>query len=177
MVPPPLAIQVTVELKFPVPETEAVHWLVCPEMMAVGLQLTPTSVIVEVVLPPLPPHATDSKRQPTAARIPKNRTLSPLLDLGDIDALGNHGGKIRTAVKAAGVSARGKRILTSQQRRTMAPTLLGRDRLLHRLEIGPEQLLQVRLEGSVPCHAEDVAVRETNSRTTCPVGTWISCVT
>ena len=91
MVPPLLAVQVTVELKAPVPCTEAVHWLVCPEVMADGLQLAPTTVIVEVAVLLLPPpHATDSSRQPTATRVPRNRTLSPLLDLADIDALWNH---------------------------------------------------------------------------------------
>jgi hypothetical protein len=108
MVPPLLALQVTVELKLPVPETVAVHWLVWPDVMAVGLQLEPTSVIVDVVLPPppLPPHATESNRQPTAARNPRNRTPAPLLDTADIDALGHHGRKVGTAVKIACVSGR-----------------------------------------------------------------------
>src|SRR6516165_11302980 len=59
IVPLPLAVQVTVELKLPVPETDAVHWLVCPAVIEVGLQLAPTRVMVEVVLPPpLLPQAT-----------------------------------------------------------------------------------------------------------------------
>ena len=41
IVPLPLAVQVTVELKLPVPETDAVHWLVCPAAIEVGLQLAP----------------------------------------------------------------------------------------------------------------------------------------
>jgi len=78
MVPLPLAVQDTVELKLPVPETLAVHWLVCPEAIDVGLQLAPTTVMVEVeelLLPP--PQATMPTRQHTAARIPRSRTLAP----------------------------------------------------------------------------------------------------
>ena len=106
MVPPPLAVQETTELKLPVPETVAVQVLVCPETMAVGLQLALTVTIVEVVLllPPLLPQAAENSRQHTAARVPKSRTLSPLLDFGDIDALGNHGGYICAAAETPRVS-------------------------------------------------------------------------
>jgi len=106
--PPPLAVQETTELKLPVPETVAVHWLVWPETIAVGLQLAPTVKIVEVVvlLPPLLlPHATKNVKQHAAAKSPKSRTLSPLLYFGDIDALGNHGRNIRAAAKTSHVSA------------------------------------------------------------------------
>lgn len=104
--PPPLAVQETTELKLPVPETVAVHWLVWPETIAVGLQLAPTAKIVDVVglLPPLLPHATKNVRQHAAAKSPKSRTLSPLLYFGDIDALGNHSRNIRAAAKTPHVS-------------------------------------------------------------------------
>ena len=46
MVPLPLAVHITVELKFPVPETTAVHWLVCPDVIDVGLQVALTDVTV-----------------------------------------------------------------------------------------------------------------------------------
>jgi hypothetical protein len=78
MVPLPLAVQVTVELKLPVPETLAVHWLVPRALMVVGLQLAPTTVMVddvELLLPP--PHAGSRMRQQMAARIPRSRTPSP----------------------------------------------------------------------------------------------------
>jgi len=38
---------VTAELKFPVPETVAEHWLVCPDWTVEGEQVTFTDVIVE----------------------------------------------------------------------------------------------------------------------------------
>jgi hypothetical protein len=46
MVPLPLAVHVTAELKLPVPETAALHWLFCPDTIDVGLQLALTDVIV-----------------------------------------------------------------------------------------------------------------------------------
>lgn len=105
MVPFPLAVQVTVELKLPVPETDAVHWLVCWAVIDVGLQLAPTRVMVEVELPLPPPQATSVRTQHAARTIPRSRTPAPLLDLGDIHALWNHGRHIRAAVEVACVSA------------------------------------------------------------------------
>ena len=89
----------------PVPLTVDMH-VVWPATIAVGLQLALTVRIVEVVelLPPLLPHATENKRQPTAARIPKSRTLSPSLYLGNIDTLWNHGGDIRAATETSHMS-------------------------------------------------------------------------
>jgi len=49
IVSPPLALHVTPDLKLPDPETVAVHWLVCPELTAVGLQLAPTATMIEAV--------------------------------------------------------------------------------------------------------------------------------
>lgn len=78
IVPLPLAVQVTVLLKLPVPETDAVHWVVCPAEIEVGLQLAPTRVMVEVELPLLPPpQATSVRTQHAAARIPRSRTPAP----------------------------------------------------------------------------------------------------
>jgi hypothetical protein len=51
---PALALQVTAEVKLPVPLTLAVHWLVAPEVTVVGEQLTLTEVMVEVFDPPPP---------------------------------------------------------------------------------------------------------------------------
>ena len=50
---PALAVQVTPELKFPVPITVAEHWLVCPYRMVEGEQVTVTEVIVDDPPPPL----------------------------------------------------------------------------------------------------------------------------
>src|SRR5215469_10299969 len=105
IVPLPLAVQVTVLLKLPVPETDAVHWLVCPAEIEVGLQLAPTRVMVEVELLLPPPQATRVRTQHAAARIPRSRTPTPLLDLVDIHALWNHSRHIRAAVEVACVSA------------------------------------------------------------------------
>ena len=79
--------------------------LVCPAVIAVGLQLAPTVVMVEVelLLPP-PPHATAISRQPTAAKLARRRTLSPLLNFADIHALRKHRWYISAAVKVASVS-------------------------------------------------------------------------
>ena len=104
MAPPPLAVHETAELKLPVPVTVDVHVLVWPATIAVGLQLALTVRIVEVVELPLPlplPHATENNRQPTAASIPKSRTLTPSLYLGNVDSLGNHGGDISTATETS----------------------------------------------------------------------------
>src|SRR5215471_9386667 len=97
-------------------------------------------VDVVLLLPP-PPHATAINRQPTAARIPKTRTLSPLLDLGDIDALRHHGRHIGTATEVAHVAT----LLEDERRRlygnwTSRLALLRRYRFLHRLKVGTEQL-------------------------------------
>ena len=61
------------------------------------------------------------------------------------------------------------------ENRAMSMALLRRYGLFHRLEVGTQKLLQVGLKRALPRHAEDVPSGETNSRTTCPVGTWISC--
>ncbi len=56
---PAVVAQVTAELKFPVPITVAEHWLVCPNMMAEGEQVTLTDVIDDPPAPLLPePQAT-----------------------------------------------------------------------------------------------------------------------
>ena len=104
IVPPPLAVQNTVELKVPVPETVAVHWLVCWDAIEVGLQLAPTSVIVDVVEPPPLLQAASSARHQTPARVPRIRTPAPLLDLSDIYTLWHHGRNISPAMEAACVS-------------------------------------------------------------------------
>jgi len=51
---PALAVQVTAELKFPVPVTVVEHWLVWPYRMVEGEQLTLTDVIDDDA-PLLPP--------------------------------------------------------------------------------------------------------------------------
>jgi hypothetical protein len=107
MVPPPLAVQLTAELKLPVPDTVAVHWLVEPDAIEVGLQLAPTVVMVAVVLLLLllPPQAASNIRQHAPTRVPRNRTLSPLLlDLCNIHALWDHRRNIRAAMETACVS-------------------------------------------------------------------------
>ena len=68
IVPPPLAVQSTVELKLPVPETEAVHCVVCRDTMEVGEQLAPTRVIVDVVLLLLPPQASQQRKAPHSCK-------------------------------------------------------------------------------------------------------------
>lgn len=56
------ALQVTLWLKLPVPETVAVHWLVPPEVTVEGEQLTLTPVMVELFeVPPPPPQAAIQK--------------------------------------------------------------------------------------------------------------------
>src|SRR3974390_1929760 len=128
--------------------------------MADGLQLAPTNVIVEVAVLPLPPpHATDNSRQPTATRVPRNRTLSPLLDLADIDALWNHRRKIGAAMEVACVSARLEDESGGLDRHgTVSMALLEGDRLLHGFEVGTQQLLHVRLKWAFPCDRKDGAV-------------------
>ena len=51
-----------------------------------------------------PPQAANSTRHDTPARIPRIRTLAPLLDLSDIYALWHHGRHIGPAMEAACVS-------------------------------------------------------------------------
>jgi len=137
IVPLPLAVQVTVELKLPVPETDAVHWLVCPAVIEVGLQLAPTRVMVEVELLLPPPQATSVRAQHAAATIPRSRTPAPfLLDLGDIHALRNHSRHIRAAVEVACVSALLKHKSRSLDRNRSVPVaLLSGHRLLHGGEV------------------------------------------
>ena len=61
---PELALQVTAELKLPVPVTDAAHCEVCPVCTAEGLQVTETAVMVGlggvmgVGFPPPPPQDT-----------------------------------------------------------------------------------------------------------------------
>jgi len=107
MVPPPLAVQSTVELKLPVPVTVAVHWVVCRDAMEVGEQLAPTRVIVGVELLLLLPQAANNNRHhipATVPRIRRIRTRSPLLDIGDIYTLRHHSGYEGPSVEAACVS-------------------------------------------------------------------------
>lgn len=73
-------------------------------MIDVGEQLAPTKVIVDTVVPLLPPQADNSARENTPARIPRIRTLAPLLDLSDIYALWHHRRHIGPAMEAARVS-------------------------------------------------------------------------
>src|SRR5450755_4052776 len=136
IVPPPLAVQNTVELKVPVPETVAVHWLVCWDAIEVGLQLAPTSVIVDVVEPPPLLQAASSARHQTPARVPRIRTPAPLLDLSDIYTLWHHGRNISPAMEAACMST----LLKDEtgclhEYRAMTTTLLRRHGLFHRLEV------------------------------------------
>jgi hypothetical protein len=65
---PAVVLQVTVVLKLPVPLTFAKHWLVPPEVMVDGEQLTLTPVMEEAVdPPPLPPQAVSHITQTTAS--------------------------------------------------------------------------------------------------------------
>src|SRR5262249_17744769 len=140
MVPNPLAVHVTDELKLPVPETVAVQLLVWPAVIAVGLQLAPTVVIVEV--PPLllpPPQAMRRSKPDTAARFRKNAPLLLYLHPPNISPLGNNGGNKSAAIKTASMPPRGKKkIRLFDQNRPAPPPLLGGNRLLHRLEIGTQ---------------------------------------
>jgi hypothetical protein len=156
IVPPVFAVQKTPELKLPVPETVAVHWLVCCDVIDVGEQLAPTKVIVEVVVPLLPPHADSSARQNTPARIPRIRTPAPLLDLSDIYALGHHRRHISPAMEVACVSTLLKYETGSfYGNRTVSMTLLRCYCLFHRLEVGSEDLLEIRLKRTLPCDTKD----------------------
>ena len=72
-------LQVTAVLKLPVPLTFAEHWLVPPEVMVDGEQLTLTPVILEAVdPPPLPPQAASHITQTTASN---KRTLRAMMSL------------------------------------------------------------------------------------------------
>jgi hypothetical protein len=73
---PALAVHVTPELKFPVPVTTAEHWLVWPDWMVEGEQVTVTEAIVEVDPPPplLEPQATVRTRLPNTNSNPIVRT-------------------------------------------------------------------------------------------------------
>jgi hypothetical protein len=89
---PPLVVQVTVELKFPVPMTVAEHWLVWPEVTIEGEHDDVTDVMVDVLpLPPLlllPPQAAISMTLPNESRIASLRTaLSPSADVAGLDTL------------------------------------------------------------------------------------------
>src|SRR5271169_4530932 len=128
--------------------------------MDVGLQLAPTTVMVAVVLLLPLPHATSDTRQHIAARIPRSRTLAPLLDLGDIHALRDHSGHVGPAMEVACVSA----LLeyesgTLNRNRAVSTALLSGHSLLHGLEVGTEDLLQIRLKRTFPGDAENVSVK------------------
>jgi hypothetical protein len=72
---PWLALHVTAELKLPVPATDEVHWLVCPDCTVVGEQVTVTDVIVELeLLPPPPPQAGIVTRIPITIKHAEIRT-------------------------------------------------------------------------------------------------------
>jgi hypothetical protein len=64
-------------LKDPVPLTVAEHWLVAPEAIVVGEQLTVTPVTVEELLlpPPPPPQAASNVTTATTSNNPRLRTL------------------------------------------------------------------------------------------------------
>jgi hypothetical protein len=65
---PAVVLQVTVVLKLPVPLTFAEHWLVPPDVMVGGKQLTLTPVMLEAVdPPPFPPQAASHITQTTAS--------------------------------------------------------------------------------------------------------------
>jgi hypothetical protein len=86
---PALALQVTAELKFPVPVTVAEHWLVWPDVTVEGEHEAVTDVMVDVLPPPpLPPQAAINTKLPIANRIASLRTaLSPSADVTGLDAL------------------------------------------------------------------------------------------
>jgi hypothetical protein len=87
---PAVALQVTPELKLPVPLTVAVHWLVPPEVTVVGEQLTATDVTVEPEDPPLPPQAAITIMLPSTSNSPILRIitrLSPSADFAGLNAL------------------------------------------------------------------------------------------
>jgi len=74
---PALELNVTAELKFPVPLTVAEHVLVPPEVTVEGEQLTWTEVTVEDE-PPLPPQAANHITLPSKKASPSLRTISLL---------------------------------------------------------------------------------------------------
>jgi hypothetical protein len=76
---PALALQLTAVLKFPVPVTVAVHWLVPPEVIELGEQLTPTETTLELPPPPLPPHAAKPIMLATASNSPNLRIITTCL--------------------------------------------------------------------------------------------------
>ena len=76
---PAVVLQVTAVLKLPVPLTFAEHWLVPPEVMVDGEQLTLTPVMLEDVdPPPLPPQAASHMTQITAGNKPTLRAMMSL---------------------------------------------------------------------------------------------------
>jgi hypothetical protein len=75
---PALAAHVTAMLKFPVPLTVAEHWLVPPDVIVEGEQLTETEVTVDVeppLLPPLPPQDANHTTLPSRNNNPNLRTI------------------------------------------------------------------------------------------------------
>jgi hypothetical protein len=75
---PALVVQVTFELKLPVPPTVAEHWLVPPEPTVEGVQLTLTEVTVPEP-PPLPPQAANHITLPSKKNKNPNLRTSVLL--------------------------------------------------------------------------------------------------
>jgi hypothetical protein len=71
---PALAIHVTPELKLPVPVTLAEHWLVWPNMMVEGEQVTATEMIED---DPPPPQAAISDRQASTSNSHSFCTILP----------------------------------------------------------------------------------------------------
>ncbi len=97
---PAEALQVTLVLKFPLPVTVAVHWLVPPDVTVVGEQLTLTAVIVEFEDPPLPPQAAIHSTPVTTRNNPILRTMiSPVLaNVAGLNALRHELWNVRDAV-------------------------------------------------------------------------------
>jgi hypothetical protein len=75
---PALVLQLTAVLKLPVPLTVAEHWLVPPDVMVEGKQLTLTPVIEEdEEPPPPPPQAAIQSTLATTSNKPSLRTMLP----------------------------------------------------------------------------------------------------
>lgn len=82
MIVPETADQDTLELKLPVPETAAEHWLVWPVCMLAGAQDVLTEVIVgdfivDVKLPPLHPATIITKMEKGINAVLRSIVLMP----------------------------------------------------------------------------------------------------
>ena len=100
---PPVAFQVTVVSKVPVPVTVALHWFCWPDWMGDGKQLTLTPVIVDLVLLELQPAIHNTI--PTTNKSANLRIL--LVSLPDVAGLYTLRYQLRDvclAVKAARMS-------------------------------------------------------------------------